>query len=1179
MTRNKVDIDFLFIFATMKRIFVSWLMGMVALMAVAQTSFRQRQLTMDGGLPSNTVNSIVQDSRGFMWLGTRNGLCRYDGVGVTAFRNANSLTAPAVSSLLLLGRDSLLVGTLDGLFLFDIVHEQFTALVEEAKIHVSDMIMDDRQRLWMATDGQGIACYHLDDKSLKTYEFIEVGGKVSRLCLDRDNRLWALAANAQLPLWQLDRSTDRFVPIDFVGQPTAMAVTDDGQLWVGLAEQGLACYLSDGSLETVCQAGSGHAQQINAMLEKSASELLLGCDDGLWLYNRGSRTMTLYLPQRFVNSMVLDREGGLWVGTDFGGASYLSPIANRFDSYPVGGTARLCEDRLGRLWTARENGGLDLHPKGHPEQTLSYAGQRLLDPIRAHSLCIDGDDLWIGTFSDGVYVYSTTTGRLRHYRSGTSPHSLYDPNSCTVMRDRKGTIWVATMEGLCCYQRASDDFRRVTRMVSLPIDIKEDHQGMLWIATQGDGIWRFNPRKGTTESYHWSAADTLSLPHDIVNHIFIDGKNHLWVGTQGGLCRYDEALNCFHRVALNVPQQAIASITESQGVLWMAGDCGVLRLDADGSLQRFTRQDGLDSEQFQAGAVLNGSDGRVYFGSNGGFNAFFPHQIRVNQQSAPVFITQLEVANRIVEVGTWRLPKIISEMEKLDIYTSENMFSLTFASLSYCSPEKNMYAYMLEGFDKQWNYVGHEHKATYTNLEPGTYTFLVRATNNDGIWSDRVARLVIEVHPPFWLNVYAKIFYVVFAMLLVALFIRLYLLAGERRHRREIARLNEIQQEEMRQARTDFFTTIAHEIRTPVSLIVGPLDTLKERLKTLNIPKSDAETLEVVDRNAYRLLDLVNQLLDFRKVEQSYQEMNFVATNIGELMRTVVKNFETIFRLNGRQIYVDYPPESFTAVVDREALTKLLSNMLSNAYKYAKTVIRLVCYPMADNQTFRIEVSDDGTGISEEDQKRLFDPFFQAKDRKPGTGIGLSIVKKIVELHNGAITVQSELGHGSRFIVELPVVQEYSGEQTADSQPAANTDPTVQEVRKPGMLIVEDNEDMLTFLVTTFMDDYEVSSASDGTEAVKILHDSLVVRDGQAPQSTIDVVISDWMMREMDGPELCNRMRQNAATKSIPFILLTAKTDSQSKIEAMNAGVDAYVEKPFNVKYLEACIRNLLSRR
>jgi signal transduction histidine kinase/CheY-like chemotaxis protein len=514
---------------------------------------------------------------------------------------------------------------------------------------------------------------------------------------------------------------------------------------------------------------------------------------------------------------------------------------------------------------------------------------------------------------------------------------------------------------------------------------------------------------------------------------------------------------------------------------------------------------------------------------------------------------------------------------------------------------------MLEGFDKQWHYVGHDHKATYTNLPLGTYTFRVRATNNDGVWSDHEARLKVVVHPPLWWSLPARIAYVVLAVLLLWLALRLFLGRAERRHKKEMALLNETKEEEARNARMEFFTTIAHEIRTPVSLIIGPLEQLKSlqwndvknitpALSTLN------SQLKVIDRNAHRLLELVNLLLDFRKVEQGRQKVQMAVLKVAPLLQAVADNFEPSVRQKGMDFKLTLPDERLTVVADREALVKLLSNLLSNAVKYTHDRVELACQVEADGHHYSISVSDNGRGISESDMRHVFDPFFQAKGSKPGTGIGLSIVKSIAQAHGGQVSVSSQVGQGTTFRVVLPISQEVANEIETASSPriAGATGNTGQSsatgksgsegesgataapgapapVEKPTLLVVDDNEEMLTFLVTTFMDHYEVLPAHDGTEALKLLEESLVAKDG-TPTSTISVVVSDWMMQQMDGPELCSRMRQNHATRHIPFVLLTAKTDSLSKVQAMEAGVDAFIEKPFPVKYLEACISNLLRR-
>jgi signal transduction histidine kinase/ActR/RegA family two-component response regulator len=481
---------------------------------------------------------------------------------------------------------------------------------------------------------------------------------------------------------------------------------------------------------------------------------------------------------------------------------------------------------------------------------------------------------------------------------------------------------------------------------------------------------------------------------------------------------------------------------------------------------------------------------------------------------------------------------------------------------------------MLEGFDRDWNYVGNQNRATYTNLPAGTYTFRVKATNNDGIWSDNEAELKIIVQPPFWWSWYAKMFYLFLMVAAVYYYVQMRLKRAERQHQRELQLLNEQKEKEVREARLNFFTMIAHEIRTPVSLIIGPL----EKLMKQGAPTAD---LKVIDRNAHRLLELVNQLLDFRKVEQQSLVMHFAPHNIYQLIVSVSERFAPTFEQNGKHFIVEYPSEHFTAIVDKEAIIKTISNLLTNANKYTKDQVRLSCSEDPDGEHLRISVSDNGVGIRQVDQERIFQPFFQAEGNQPGTGIGLNIVKNIVTQHHGTISVDSEIGKGSTFTIILPVIQTVTEpiEPANPSEPKAIDDHTAPAVQaengqcsivnvQSSMLIVDDSEDMRQFLENNFKDKYHIITAGDGIEALHLLQ-----------QHQVSIIISDWMMPRMDGAEFCRRVRQNPLTSHIPFVMLTAKTDDNSKVKGMDVGADAYIEKPFSVQYLEACIRNILQIR
>lgn len=572
---------------------------------------------------------------------------------------------------------------------------------------------------------------------------------------------------------------------------------------------------------------------------------------------------------------------------------------------------------------------------------------------------------------------------------------------------------------------------------------------------------------------------------------------------------------------------------------------------------------------------MKASDGKIYIGSVNGFNAFYPYQIKTNKVLPPVVITELEVFNKEIRIGDELLPKALNLTEELELSYKDHVFSLLYASLSYCTPEKNQYAYKLEGFDKEWNYVGSQNKATYTNLPAGTYTFKVKATNNDGIWSDREASLKITIHPPFYWSTASKILYFILACIILTFFIRFLLRRTEKKHTAEINQLNLNKEKEVHEAKIKFFTMIAHEIRTPVSLIIGPLE--KMMRSSIPMPAVLRDDLNIIDRNSQRLLFLVNQLLDFRKVEQEGISIRYASYNIRQLLQAVCERFTPFITQHGAHLEVEYPDADFTAMVDSEAITKLISNLLTNASKYTKDKVVLSYTVQPEQHTFTIRVTDNGIGISEADRKKIFNPFYQAMDNKPGTGIGLSIVKSIVEPHNGCIEVESEINKGSSFIVTLPIEQVNAAAQEGESNvlnPAIPEDilleslPVASSKDKPMMLIVDDNEEMLNFLSSSFSARYSILTAEDGIEVLEKLK-----------TNEVTLIVSDWMMPRMDGVEFCKTLRADQAISHIPFILLTAKTDTNSKIEGMDCGADAYIEKPFSVQYLEACIKNLLDLR
>lgn len=1196
----------------MKRRVLSIFFLLIPVMLLAiPNNFRFRHFSVEDGLSSNSVRAIMQDKYGFLWIGTEEGLNRYDGTTIKSYSICPQAAGKYISSLCET-KKNIWIGTDEGVYTFAYETETFAYLnlATSNNIRITgtvNHILEDKDgNLWFSTNGQGLFRYNLSKNYLEQYEFQSASGIIASTMADSDNQIWALTNQGESGIYKLNKAENKFEPFTLLynaekhhSQALTMLEDSERSLWLGTWECGLQKidkYTRQTTTYLHPADGKG-VTHIHSLMEYAPHQLLIGSDDGLLLFNILTEEHELFtedetvpnsLSNRFVYPIIKDREGGIWVGTYYGGVNYISPNTEQFESFShsrfynsVNGTVigRFCEDTHGQIWIASDDGGLSCYsPKSRKfTHYLPTDNKNSLSYHNVHALCMDGNNLWIGTYTGGVNVLNLETGTFKVYRSYTDvPTSLDGTSSYAIFKDRSERIWVASMGGINLYNRKEDNFIRLKTLDALTIDIDQDTKGNIWFSTQGKGLFKLHPEKQIWKNYLHDNNLPNTLANNQVNCCLIDSHGAIWVGTMNGLCKYNAEEDNFETIPLEIPSHNICSIIEDQYILWLTTTKGLVRYIPGEGCQVFTKSDGLQSDQFLPNAGLKASDGKIYIGSVNGFNAFYPHQIKTNHVRPPVVITELEIFNKQISVRDDLLPKALNRLEKLELSYKDNVFSLLYASLSYCTPEKNQYAYKLEGFDKDWNYVGSQNKATYTNLPAGNYTFKVKATNNDGVWNENGTSLKITIHPPFYWSTASKIFYFIFVCIAFVFFIRFIVKRTEKKHTAEINKLNANKEKEVHEAKIKFFTMIAHEIRTPVSLIIGPLEKIMR--SSVSLPVAVRDDLNIIDRNSQRLLFLVNQLLDFRKVEQEGMKMRFVSHNIYQLLKAVCERFEPFIAQHGAHLTVEYPETDFTAMVDSEAITKLISNLLTNASKYTKDEVALSCIIQPEQHTFIIRVTDNGIGISREDQKKIFHPFYQAADNKPGTGIGLSIVKGIVESHNGCIEVKSEVNKGSSFIVTLPIEQSkeisQEGEEAILNNPAIPEDilpgslPAASPKNKPGMLIVDDNEEMLNFLSSSFSDKYSILTAKDGIEALAKLKGN-----------DVTLIVSDWMMPRMDGVEFCKTIRSSQTTSHIPFILLTAKTDTNSKIEGMDCGADAYIEKPFSVQYLEACIKNLVDLR
>ncbi len=1170
--------------------------------AILPTQFHFRHYNIENGVSSNNISTLFQDQKGYIWIGTENGLNRFDGNQFTLYQKNNPLYsnfhANSINTICETTDKELWLGTDNGVFIYNQVKDTFTPFVKQTSDKTSitswitHIIQDKAGNIWIATHKQGIFLFNTQTDKLTQFEIPQNDNIVTRILNDEQNNIWLSGPYQLCKLNKVNNTFETYAIEEKTESIYSMALWEDSSnhIWIGTWDKGL--WKLDPRTKQVEKYLTGEEGKgilhIHSILEYSPELLLIGSDDGLTIFNPVTHESFLYdnygdneksLSDKFIYPILKDREGGVWIGTYYNGISYLPPYCGQFNGYSESSDipyfnsriiSRFCEGENGNIWIASDDSGLSCFNPS-TMQFLDFNGREKLNKHNLHALCMIDKDLWIGTYGDGIQILNIQTGVIKNYSisNGLDENSIY-----SIFKDSQGQIWTGSMNGICQYDAQKQRFTPIKYLEALVIEIAEDAKGNLWIATQGKGLFRYSPQKNKEWKKYGLEKGFNSLT---VNHLCINKDNEIWAATSEGLYLYNPLKDIFTYQPLRLPNECINAILEGEDCLWLTTAKGLVKYTpATQETQIFTKSDGLQSEAFIMASALKTRNGEFYIGSINGFNTFYPHQLKLNTQKPNVVLTSLEIFNQKIDTqkdGT--LPEAIDHLKEIHLSYKDNVITLNYAALSYCTPQKNQYAYMLEGFDKGWNYVGSQHSTTYTNLPAGTYTFRVKASNNDNIWNEEGTSIRIIVHPPFYLSLPFKIGYVLLFLLALGLLLRYVIRRSEKKHAKAIDELNSKKEIEIHEAKINFFTMIAHEIRTPVSLIIGPLEKI---MQSTHIPTNERQELEIIDRNSQRLLYLVNQLLDFRKVEQKEIRMKFSSQSIKELMQAVCERFSPTLQQNGVSFSVTYPDEHFHADVDKEALTKVLSNLLTNANKYTQSRIEVRFQEHPEKQTFSIEVQDNGKGMSEEELTKIFKPFYQASENKPGTGIGLSIVKGIVEAHHGQVNVTSQPGHGSSFMITLPQKQENLSAEEEENQagsplpediiPEQNATAAMSQKVLPIMLIVDDNEDMLNFLSSHFQTSYTIVTAVDGVDALNKLKEQEVA-----------LIISDWMMPNMNGIDLCKAVRNNQLTSHIPFILLTAKTDTEAKITSMNCGADAYIEKPFSLQYLEACIKNLLELR
>lgn len=1169
--------------------------------------FTFAHLSTENGLPSNRVRDIVQDIDGFMWFATDGGLVRYDGKKTKVFEPSNPQNTEDDVFVLTLAPygNGLLVGTDKGLYGYDSQKEQLDLLpleLEDGKKgfisgYILSIAIDDDRNVWVSVEKEGLYKISNQGKIDMKYPFPESNNHISKIYVDDNNVTWAVSNGSEGYLYKYDRRGSQFrkfpITIDGkkqnVGGSTIMK-DDHGNYWLGTWEDGLIKFNGlSGEGKRFCKEDKISLWHVHSITQYSPELLLVGSDSGLMLLDINSGECCLYLQDelnpesmsgRFVYPITKDAEGGIWIGTFYRGINYLSRNSSRFHNWhhslytnSVSGNvvSRLCEDNKGNIWIGSADGGLcQFNPNTRRFQHFPLTGVRDADNINA--LFPDGKNLWVGMYSKGVGYLDTETGKwIQIPIEGNENQSCY-----AILKDTKGRIWIGATQILNLFNQEKQRFERVKDLKAWITDIEEDEYGDLWIATQGAGLFRYNPSTDNWQQYKNSGAET-SLPHNHINSIKIADGNQVFIATPIGVTKYDYDQDCFFSLGGFPNGISANSIEKSGDDLWISSNVGLILLKADGQTRNYTVSDGLGENQFLPGSSLHSSNGKLYFGNVYGFSGVDPEAVGTKSTSPKMQFTGLTLINQPVEVGDRHLSSSLNSINKLELDNSDHTFTIFFSALAYDNPKANKYQYKLEGFDKSWHESDGENGATYSNLPPGTYRFKVKGSNSDGVWNDEGISLEIVVKPVWYMTTLMKLLYLILALGVLLLLLRYILWRIETNHKRELERISDNKEKEMYRSKFSFFTVVAHEIRTPVSLIIGPLEKVMTSGEKFSNPVR--QDLQVIDRNAKRLLSLVNQLLDYKKVEDQSISFGFRHEKIIPQIESILNSFQSSFDQRGIKLETDFPEPEMEVDVDPEAITKLISNLISNAMKFTKDLIRVGCKKVNGSDSFEISVYDNGIGISKENQDKVFKPFYQVLDNineaKGGTGLGLSIVKSVVDAHGGDIKLESSIHQGSTFIVILPIKQEnvipIPGPDDISAQIREELSPSDEdsiEEEDPVLLVVDDNKEMLDFISSHFEKNYEIVTASNGAEALE-----------KMSEKPVSLIICDWMMPVMDGEEFLKKIRNDENYSHIPFVMLTAKTDNTSKISSMKSGADAYVEKPFSISYLNARIENLLDMR
>jgi signal transduction histidine kinase/ligand-binding sensor domain-containing protein/CheY-like chemotaxis protein/AraC-like DNA-binding protein len=1204
-------------------------------------------------ISNSLINKIYQDKKGFIWIATEDGLNKYDGTKFTIYKNISkdntSLKNNYVKTMYEDTQGRFWIACINGLLLYNRAKDSFKeieAFRGSQTIHpqVTSIIESKYGDIWMTTSGEGLVSIKRGSDKCTAETNISKNLCSSFLTYvfeDSKHQLWVASENKGLNVYNpFTKKTRWFGAPGAITNNNVSCLCEDkkGNIFIGTLSGGLNLYNpKTGRISAIPYKSLSTKLRIKSLLINSRGELLIGTDgQGLKIYNYSKNVIEDYeisttlfdFSQAKVHSILEDKAGNLWTGLFQKGVYFIPSNSNKFNYFGyrslkqnnIGSSCvmSIFKDKNSTIWVGTDNDGLyGISDNG--KKATHYTQTNNIASVSNTIMSIFEDSnktLWLGSYINGLEQFNRATNTCL-YTKDLFPNEKDVPNdrvSC-ISEDRNKNLWIGTY-GYGIYSlnlktnklthhpsKVDDKDLRINRVPSNWVNcVIADSEGLIWIGTY-KGVCCYNPVKKTYVTY---SSDKNLLPGDVVFTLLEDSFHKIWIGTTEGLACFDKKTKAFTHYTINdgLPSNVICSMFEDEKKnLWLSTHYGISKfVPSQKKFINYYSFDGLQSNEFYRGAGFQSADGQIFFGGIKGITHFYPKEIVDRITRLTVFITDLYIFEKPVREGDKSgsndiISKAVIDEDKFILSYKDNAFSFELSVLDYSNPERIVYEYQMEGLNKDWiSTRPGMNRASFTNLSPGTYKFRFRARNNDNISETKEVTIVIT--PPWYQSWWAKIIY---ALLICQLIYGIIVYIKSRfRHRQEIMKREHAEQ--INEAKLQFFINISHEIRTPMTLIINPL----EKLMTENKDTEVQKTYLMIYRNAQRILRLINQLMDIRKLDKGQMHLKFRETDIVGFIDDLMTTFEYQAQRKNIQFSFDHKDEALKAWIDLNNFDKILLNILSNAFKYTPEngEIKVELSTGKDESArgplrkyFEIVISDNGIGINRDQIEKIFERFYQINNDLTnsnfGTGIGLHLSRSLVELHHGTIKAENrEEGPGSRFIVRLPLgcdhlkADEFENPEDSESAVPASIHHSVinavdqfeiesetknKKIRprtRFKVLVVEDEFEIRQYIKEELSGEYKISECSNGKEALEI-----------ALKEMPDLIISDVMMPEMDGITLCKKIKQNINISHIPIILLTAKSKNEDKIEGLEIGADAYIVKPFNTDLLKSTVQNLIENR